>query len=676
MKRTPLKRNSSRIAIVVLLLACSLALVSATKPVWTTLDKAYYADPNLVAFVRPGLEIEIMSAEIAADGTIKARVKFTDPRGLPLDRAGITTPGTISASLIAATIPAGQKQYVAYTTRIQTSPITGVSAVQASGENNGTWTQVSDGVYDYTFRTKAPSGFDQSATHTIGVYANRNLEEFELGVNLKDATFNFVPNGSPVTVVRDVVRTETCNKRCHQGLALHGETGRTTVPDCILCHSPQSIDPDTGNTVDFKVMIHKIHLGEGLPSVEAGTPYRIIGFGQSVHDFSDVVFPADARRCAVCHDLNSGAAQADAWLTAPNREACGACHDHVNFATGEDHAGGPQVSDNLCAGCHIPEGEVEFDASIIGAHTIDREAKSLPGVVIDLIEVSGKAGEHPTVTFTAKDKAGNPLDISKLDRVRLRLIGPTSDYPREADQEDARGAPGGADGRYTYTMQEAIPADATGSWAVGVEARQLVTLQAGTVNEMTDVRDLAFNDVIYFSVDGSEVRPRRTVVSLDNCNACHAKLGLHGGNRNNPEYCVFCHNPNTVGEGETEEVEESIDFPLMIHRIHSGAELQRKYFVGGNDYSHVEYPGKRQNCNGCHTNDSQQLPLNHDLLPVMDPQGWLNPVRPTSGACLACHDSIEAASHALANTTDLLGESCAACHGDGKEFSVNRVHAQ
>ena len=51
-------------------------------------------------------------------------------------------------------------------------------------------------------------------------------------------------------------------------------------------------------------------------------------------------------------------------------KACGACHNDVNFATGEKHAGGPQFDDKLCANCHIPQGEIEFDASIKGAHAV------------------------------------------------------------------------------------------------------------------------------------------------------------------------------------------------------------------------------------------------------------------------------------------------------------------
>src|SRR5581483_9407940 len=156
----------------------------------------YFADANVINFVRPGLVFKATTASIAADGTITARVLVTDPQGLPLDRDGINTPGPVSISFIAANIPKGQRQYVSYTTRVQTSPITKQSATQAGADSGGTFVKNADGDYTYTFKTKAPAGFDSSVTHTIGVYGSRNLTTFDLGTNYASTTFNFVPNGS------------------------------------------------------------------------------------------------------------------------------------------------------------------------------------------------------------------------------------------------------------------------------------------------------------------------------------------------------------------------------------------------------------------------------------------------------------------------------------------------
>ena len=108
------------------LLAVAVALAGATdKPLFRPNEKAAFADPRTISFVRPGLSVRVNSAEIAADGTISVLFSLSDPRGLPLDREGITTPGTVALSFIAAHIPQGQQQYVAYTTR----RVTGRSAV-------------------------------------------------------------------------------------------------------------------------------------------------------------------------------------------------------------------------------------------------------------------------------------------------------------------------------------------------------------------------------------------------------------------------------------------------------------------------------------------------------------------------------------------------------------------
>ncbi len=344
-------------------------------------------------------------------------------------------------------------------------------------------------------------------------------------------------------MTRDVIRTVTCNK-CHQDLSAHGTGGRKSMPVCILCHTPQTVDPDTGNTVDMAVMIHKIHDGSSLPSVEAGTPYVIIGNSQSRHDYSKAVFPADARRCTFCHEQNTGAAQATAYLT-PNREACGSCHDNVNFATGENHVDLPQISDNQCAWCHTPEGELEFDASISGAHTIPTFSRELPGTVFGLTQVTNAAaGQKPTVTFTIRDDSGTPIPPAQMTRLSLLIAGPNTDYPSYV-REDARTAQSATDGTLTYTFNAALPADAKGSYTVGIEGYRNITLLPGTVKEQV-ARNAGVNKTLAFSVDGSEVKPRRTVVATANCNKCHAFLALHGGNRNQVEQCVLCHNPNAT----------------------------------------------------------------------------------------------------------------------------------
>ena len=214
----------------------------------------------------------------------------------------------MALSFIAARIPQGQQQYVAYTTRPATGAVSG-TVTQAAADTGGAFTRIADGQYRYVFGTKAPTGYDRSATHTIGIYGSRNLTEFDLGTNYASTTFNFVPGGGLVTTVRDVIKTQSCNK-CHDEISAHGGS-RRGIEMCVLCHTPQTTDPDTGNTVDLQAMVHKIHAGRELPSVQAGKPYRIIGFGGTVFDWSSVAYPSNIRRCESCHEQNTGATPGD-----------------------------------------------------------------------------------------------------------------------------------------------------------------------------------------------------------------------------------------------------------------------------------------------------------------------------------------------------------------------------
>ncbi len=621
-------------------------------------------------FIRPGYVIKITGASIAADGTIKANVTLTDGK-TPLDRDGILTAGTIGCSLVCAVIPKNATQYTSYTTRVQTSPITGKAATQAGADSGGVWTKVADGQYTYTFATKAPASIDRSATHTIAAYGSRNLTEFDLGTQYSDATFNFVPNGGAVTQVRDVIRSVTCNK-CHSQMAFHGGSRRSHEV-CVVCHQPQSVDPDTGNTVDMPVMIHKIHMGSSLPSVKAGKPYKIIGNAQSVNDYSDVAFPADARQCTVCHEQNTGATQANAYLKG-NRAACGACHDNVDFATGLTHANLPQLSDNLCTTCHIPRGEIDFDISIAGAHAIPQKSVMLPGVVAKILAVDGAdPGKTPTVTFSLKDKSGKILKPSDLTSLSLYLVGPNTDYlTANRVSNSVLTAQGPGDGRYYWTFTTPLPADARGSWTFTMEGRKDVTLLPGTVKQQV-VRDILQNQQFYFSVDGSKVQARRVVVSTDKCNSCHAGnfYGFHGGSRNESQECGACHNATyNSGSGAAAF---SINFPALVHKIHGAEMLTRPFKVGSSDFSGVGYPGNLRDCNQCHVNNSQQLPI-AAVAQVVDPSGYIPLMGPTTAACLSCHDTKDAASHALSNV-NAVGESCAACHGPDGDFSVDKVHA-
>jgi OmcA/MtrC family decaheme c-type cytochrome len=367
-------------------------------------------------------------------------------------------------------------------------------------------------------------------------------------------------------------------------------------------------------------------------------------------------------------------------MKAPSRAACGACHDDVDFASGKGHVNLPQVSDNQCSTCHIPQSEFEFDASVKGAHTVTTRSVQLPGVNFEITRVdNAKPGAKPTVTFAVRDRTGALMDIAKIDRLNLILAGPTTDYSLNI-AEDPRKAATVSAGLFTYTFTGALPANAKGSYAIGIEGYKNTTINPGTVNEAT-VRDAGMNKMFYFSVDGSKVAPRRQVVSQDKCQSCHNTLYFHGGNRQSAEFCVVCHNPTATDSAQraATDTPESINLKTMIHKIHTGSELATQFTVMGhnqsvNNYNDIGYVGDRRDCAACHVNNSFNLPLPSTAAAQVAPRDYITQQQPITAACLSCHTTKAAAAHAAVNTSPTLGESCEACHGPNSEASVANVH--
>jgi OmcA/MtrC family decaheme c-type cytochrome len=176
------------------------------------------------------------------------------------------------------------------------------------------------------------------------------------------------------------------------------------------------------------------------------------------------------------------------------------------------------------------------------------------------------------------------------------------------------------------------------------------------------------------------VVPRRTVVLLANCNKCHDKLQLHGGNRNTVESCLVCHNPTLTGGSNPAGTSESLSLQYMVHKIHTGEELENDYFIGtSTNFKEVLYPGDRRNCNACHDGDTFTAPLPGGNAPVLTPKNFWSPSMPTATACMSCHDSASTAAHVFLNTATFgttQVEACAVCHKESADFAVTKAHAR
>jgi OmcA/MtrC family decaheme c-type cytochrome len=463
--------------------------------------------------------------------------------------------------------------------------------------------------------------------------------------------------------------------------------------------------------VDFENMIHKIHRGAELPSVEAGDPYQIIGFRQSVHDFSTVVFPQPVQNCATCHSGSDG----DRWMT-PSRKACTSCHDRTSFVDPPPdgytlHPGGDFSDDTQCGVCHRPSGGLSGVADV---HMTPSTDPARPDFVLAIDAVTNTApGQAPIIDFTATVN-GQGLDIgaTPLNTLRVTVAGPTTDY---AGYQQATIQGGGASGaptaidaaagkfRYQLPAAAAIPAGATGTFGFALE---------GYYQPAGGARVAAFNPIAFAPVTDSSAEARRTVAYQAGCDSCHDELGAHGGQRRNVEYCVMCHNPNTTGAGRvarfegTTVVAPPVNLRVMIHKIHRGEDLSQPYVLGlypppnrdnpggtQHDFAHTRYPGDLRACWSCHPGGTTELPLATGLLPTrseiltcLEPSGDDGDdycddrsstdvfTLPTASVCGSCHDSPESAAHAEVMTSSSGVESCAACHGPGSVFDPAKSH--
>jgi hypothetical protein len=370
-----------------------------------------------------------------------------------------------------------------------------------------------DGSYSYRFAAPIPTSYlaplnDTGAftdneltgqpllagTYTVGIELRKDYTiEEETFRDPGNATFDFLLGSATTLQPRELVTIENCNQ-CHGELRAHG-SNRTRIQNCLLCHTTGAEDRNEstveggtpGVSIDFKVMIHKIHTGKHLASVlgvttnpdgtrkydAAKKPYKIIGFNNSVHDYSHVALPIwpsliapmprdagysgltatqqgleDELRsgvvdCDACHGDPDGAgplpapAQGNLIYTQPTRLACGSCHeDWVPTSPYRQNTNGmpAQSSDATCTQCHKTSGTA---LDIMDAHRHPlRNAALAAGINFSLTSVAEAGtndgdgtidvGEKIAVTFTIKNDAGADIMPSALTGWAAVVKGPTS----------------------------------------------------------------------------------------------------------------------------------------------------------------------------------------------------------------------------------------------------------
>ena len=517
------------------------------------------------------------------------------------------------------------------------------SATQATTEaaTSGTLVDNGDGTYQYTFSadiTNVPTvPYNAALTHRVA-FQIKNYAQANNGA------YTFQPSTGATTGIfsREIVETATCNN-CHTMLSAHGGS-RVEVQYCVMCHNPGTNDPESGSTVDFKVMVHKIHSGITLPSIQTpsgpdttptyGQGYWIIGNKNSVNNFNTVLYPQDTRNCQTCH-VQGLPALPDAanYNTVPTVEACGACHDTVNFATGANHAGGA-ANDSQCATCHAPSGGL----SAASKHVIPEIAAAAKfQFLVNKVSFVANAGAiYPVVNFSVVDPTNNNSPYNILTDAPFVGIDPGTGKPVCAsggaaklafdiawDSRDytnwgngttadswgqpislnalvgagcAAGVPPAAlsgpdaTGAFTLTSPTALPAppaancppaSATACPAIS-NVGVVMEGRTGVVTTGPGAAKIPVTSAVgYGNASGATPVARRTVVDSAKCNGCHGLLSEHGGSRNgNVQVCTVCHNPASTDVGEREALsattpgadglwEQSIDFKFLIHSIHN-----------------------------------------------------------------------------------------------------------
>ena len=616
----------------------------------------------------------------------------------------------------------------------------GIADAQATTETAtaGTYTDNGDGTYTYTFSqdlTAYPAGptYDETKTHRLGSEIRTSSEEFlPYNIPANNAPYDFVPTGGAVIETRLIVNNDTCNA-CHDNLEFHGEA-RFDIEYCVTCHNPYSIDGDTvaepwGGTVDMKEMIHKIHGNDNFEhSLTNG--YFIRGFNDTLHDYTNVKWTQDVRNCETCHDeTNTAVPQASNWRTVPNRASCGSCHDYIDWAAG-DHPGGIAFADDSqCVICH---GE---DATISGGglrvDQVHRQPNREAGdqFKYNILRISSTGiGEFPVVEYSVTDPTNGdaPYDLlndpewtacgSFSSRLAVGIAWDTDDYhnndsgssPGLGISMNAISCNGGSPtavggGVYSVTSPVAVPATAGGSLAVTIDGHPGVDVDGDG-----EIENIAVTNVVdYAPITDTTVMKRRNAVAITKCDDCHSQLSMHGNNRtDNIEVCVTCHAPNVTdvnrraGDCEIDLGldDTSVDMKYMIHRIHASGTVGVPYEVCGfgnstNVYD-VVYPGKLNNCEGCHL-PGGYYPVDPAKVLGTTVDSGADPATPTddvvispnTSVCSGCHTSELAANHMVQNGGDFNAtkaadstlissgvETCSVCHGKGRSADVAEVH--
>jgi len=175
-------------------------------------------------------------------------------------------------------------------------------------------------------------------TYTADVWFARNLDvglQNELQVyrsTSSAATKDFLYGTAGPIVPAAVISTSENCYTCHNDVLFHGG-GRRGLEACLTCHGVGGVTSNLltppSVAVEFRQMLHKIHMGSALPGASATPPYPFATGG------AFPAMPGEAKQCVRCHGNDAWqqpAPRAHPSATVPVRiwgVICGSCHDSV-----------------------------------------------------------------------------------------------------------------------------------------------------------------------------------------------------------------------------------------------------------------------------------------------------------------------------------------------------------
>lgn len=572
------------------------------------------------------LNLEYLKYGFDANGIRSATFKVTNELNLPI--VGIPSVRFLSSQLAKLEKGFTERQGLGYIT------CTTSSDSCLTDHKNGTYTVVNKtkitdldlSSKTYSFDSKAPQRFMIRLQTYAGIPTIGSVTDIMEEVD-------FMIDGSPINLTRNMVSTESCNA-CHTDIA-YARNGYFNEPHygnnvqaCATCHTTGEADKN-GLIVE---RIHRWH--NGLPNNLVASSYD----------------------CLSCHvkentdQLVNGAE----WLgKTANDKACISCHSAETLKHGTDLP-------LACATCHDVD---KIHLTKENAKKAARDAFSIKVTKVSVAPLTSNrnGNDYQTVeiTFTVKilDNEGKPLTISPKEAGFFADMRITASWDMEAGFRTAttETLPNGglgrlgsyavnykfvdkdpvsvdiASGEFTYVLSGNLESDLskgnTGliipagtdakTGILAIEATLKADAITGKPNKDGALTERIRSTTAFFTLDaGITDNGRRQIVDNSLCASCHGDqaYGYHFRRNDLEQQCVACHNLGNTEWDKThidlktapkDAVLNHISWNTFVHALHAQNRDEQNFSV--NAKRQFKYPARLNDCAQCHVNGSENL---------------------------------------------------------------------